>query len=105
VLWGGESAAALLTEYLRPSELTLYAKKLPGQLIAKQRLSRTLEPGRTAVVEIRKQFWDFATAMQTPTTVPPLLIYADLLATGDGRCIETARIIHEQYLTRLFESV
>ncbi len=32
---------------------------------------------------------------------PPLLIYADLLATGDTRNIETARMIYEQELTGL----
>jgi hypothetical protein len=33
--------------------------------------------------------------------VPPVLIYADLLATGDGRCLETAQMIYENQLARL----
>ncbi len=33
--------------------------------------------------------------------VPPLLIYADLMATGDARVIEAAEIIYDNYLTRL----
>jgi hypothetical protein len=30
--------------------------------------------------------------------VPPLLVYADLLATGDARNLETAALIRERYL-------
>lgn len=33
-------------------------------------------------------------------TVPPLLVYADLIATGDARCLEAANLIHEEYLAR-----
>jgi hypothetical protein len=33
--------------------------------------------------------------------VPPLLIYADLMATGDARAIEAAEINYDNYLTRL----
>jgi hypothetical protein len=97
-LWGGEPAAAIATGYLRPGELTLYAKKLPGKLAAQLRFAKEAEPGRKAVVEVRRQFWDFPGDARLPGLVPPLLIYADLLATGDGRCIETARMIHDEYL-------
>ena len=31
---------------------------------------------------------------------PPLLVYADLMATGDDRNIETAGIIYDKYLVR-----
>jgi hypothetical protein len=33
--------------------------------------------------------------------VPPLLIYADLMATGDARAIEAAEIIYDKYIARL----
>jgi hypothetical protein len=33
-----------------------------------------------------------------PETVPPLLAYADLLATLDPRNLEAAKLIHDQYL-------
>lgn len=33
--------------------------------------------------------------------VPPLLIYADLMATGDARAIEAAEVIYDKYLARL----
>ncbi len=34
--------------------------------------------------------------------VNPILIYADLIATGDQRNIETAKVIYDQYLIRYF---
>ena len=33
--------------------------------------------------------------------VHPILVYADLLATGNQRNIETARMIYEQHIVRL----
>jgi len=100
----GEPAAALLTEYLRPGELTLYVEKLPGPLVAQQKLLRAPEPGHMAAVEIRRRFWNFAGDPAQPGITPPLLVYADLLATGDGRCIETAKMVYEAYVARLFEN-
>lgn len=102
-LWGSEPAAAIATGYLRPGELTFYVDKVPGLLLAKQRLYKTSEAGRTAVVEVRRRFWDFPGDPQLPGLVPPLLIYADLLATGDGRCIETAQMVYDEHLARLFQ--
>lgn len=101
-LWGGEPAAARLTGYLRPGELTLYAEQLPAQLALRHKFKRTPEPGHMAVVDVRKKFWHFAAQDTNPGLAPPLLVYADLLATGEARCIETARLIHEAHVARLF---
>jgi hypothetical protein len=101
-LWGGEPAAAILTEYLRPGELTIYAQELPGTLAARQKFRKEAAPGQTAVVEVRKHFWNFPADPRHPGLVPPLLVYADLLATGDGRCIETAKMIYDENIVRLF---
>ena len=103
-LWGGEPAGALLTKYLRPGELTIYADKLPGLLAAQQKFLKAPEPGHTAVVEVRRKFWNFpADAGRTDVTdvTPPVLVYADLLATGDGRCIETAKMVYDEHVARL----
>jgi hypothetical protein len=102
VLWGGEPAAAMLTEYLRPGEMTLYAEKMPSLLAARQKFKKEAELGHTAVVEIRKRFWHFQDEPEHKNLVPPLLVYADLLATGDARCIETAKLIYDAYIVRLF---
>lgn len=101
-LWGGEPAAAVLTDYLRPGVLTLYADKVPGLLAARQRFMKEPAPGHTAVVEVRKRFWNFPGDPGHNNLVPPLLVYADLLATGDARCIETAKMIYDAYVVQLF---
>jgi hypothetical protein len=101
--WGGEPAAALLVGYLRPGVLTVYAEKLPPRLAVEQRLVRARPLDQHNLLEVRKPFWGQALPLERePQTGPPALVYADLLATGDARCIETAQMIHERYLARLF---
>lgn len=101
--WGGEPAAALLTKYLRPGVLTLYAEKAPAHLIVEQQLTTARATDQQGLVEIRKPFWrDAPHDGDTPATVAPALIYADLLATGNGRCIETAQTLYETDLARPF---
>jgi hypothetical protein len=97
--FGAEPAAARLDQYLRPGVATFYADKIPARLLADHRL-RTDPAGD---VEIRKRFWTFEPAWNHPELVPPVLIYADLLATGDARCMEAAKRIYERYLAGLFD--
>jgi hypothetical protein len=51
-------------------------------------------------VEILEKFWKFPAAHadkdDASDVVPPILAYADLLATNDGRNAEAARMIYEQ---------
>jgi hypothetical protein len=55
------------------------------------------------LVEIRKPFWGKALDTgRRADLVPEPLVYADLLATGDARCIETAQMVYEEHLARLF---
>lgn len=102
-LWGGEPAAHLHIGFLRPGVLSVYANKLPGRLLVSQRL-KAPEPGQLdRLVEIRRIFWGAALHDGAPgNTVPAVLIYADLLATGDARCIETAQKLYEQELAGFF---
>ena len=99
VLLGAEPAAAIATGYLRPGVVALYAKEIPTRLLADCRL-RKADDGN---VELRHRFWPFDHEWEDPALVPPVLIYADLLATGDARCIETAQLIYDRYLARLFK--
>ena len=101
-LWGGEPAAAILTDYLRPGALTIYAEQLPAILAARQKFLNEPAPGQTAIVEVRKRFWTFPGDALHPGVVPPVLVYADLLATGDARCIDTAKLVYDGYVARLF---
>lgn len=100
-LWGAEPAAAIMTEYLRPGELTIYADQVPTLLAAQQKFLKNPEAGHAVAVEIRKKFWNFPANPTHPGIVPPVLVYADLLATGDARCIETGKAIYDGYLARL----
>lgn len=102
VRWGGEPAAALLTNYLRPGVLTLYAERLPPRLIVEQRLRKDAHLGGQRYVEERRPFWGaLHIDPPRPDVVNPVLVYADLLATGDGRCLETAQMLYETHLAQL----
>ena len=102
-LWGGEPAANLLVQYLRPGVLTIYADKLLPTLQARHAMTRVRTAAENATtLEWRKPFWGALPAAVNPHAVPPVLVYADLLATGDARCIETAQMIYDEHLARLF---
>ena len=98
--WGGEPAGALLTQYLKPAELTLYAGKMPGLLAGKYKFRQEADAQHRDAVEVRRRFWDFP-GEQGQACVPPVLVYADLLATGDARCIETAKRLYEEHVVQL----
>lgn len=93
-LWGGEPAAAKLTNYLRPEILTLYVTKEDmNKVIIDNRLNKTAK----GKIRVYDKFW-IGAQENNIDTVNPILIYADLLATGNDRNIETANMIYEQNL-------
>jgi hypothetical protein len=92
--WGGEVAAARLTDYLKPELITIYAREKPARLLLKNKLKENA----TGNTEILRVFWQPECNWEEKELVNPLLVYADLLATGDPRNIEVARIIYEQRL-------
>ncbi len=93
-LWGGETAAYMMTRYLKPEITTIYADRPFNDLILDLKLRRDNDGD----VEIRERFWNFETIEDNQKIVPPLLVYADLIATGDARNIEVAKIIYDDYL-------
>jgi hypothetical protein len=97
LFWGGEIAAAKLTGHLKPERYTIYTDHLPGKLIYQFKFQK--DPNGN--VEFVTPFWTFGWELAEKKVVPPLLIYADLIATGDARAIEAAEIIYDNYLTRL----
>jgi len=90
--WGGEPAADIITGYLKPAELTMYTTEKKVDLIKKYKLIPA--KGNLAVY---KKFWKFPD--KTLNVVPEILVYADLVNTGDPRNIETA----EQLYNGLFK--
>lgn len=96
-MWlGGEPAAAVLTKHLRPEVVTIYGDTQFAALARKVRAVKD-EYGN---LEVLQKFWDFELpqADKQHPLVPPLLVYADLIATADARDIETAQIIRERFL-------
>lgn len=94
--WGGEPAADLLTNYLRPGELTLYTVEKKQELIKNYRLI----PDEKGNVKAYQKFWNWDEV--NDNIVPPLLVYIDLINTGDRRCIETAQKIYDEFLQNKF---
>ena len=91
---GGEPAGARITQYLRPGTATFYAEKVEPRLLVDLRL-RNDDEGN---VEVLRRFWAFPN--EDPALAPAPLVYADLMATGDTRCIETAKMVYERIFER-----
>lgn len=94
LLLGGEPAAQVLTGQLRPGTATFYGEKVEPRLLLDQRLRS--DPNGN--VEILEKFWMFDAG--TPGLAPLILIYADLLAIGDARCLETAKQLYDRICDR-----
>ena len=102
--WGGEVAAANYTNHLKPQNALLYLPEKAGnKLLATARLRKNTyldtggAPEHAGKVRIYRPFWPDNAAGKGPN-VNPILVYADLVATGDSRNLETARMIYEQYI-------
>lgn len=94
--WGGEVAAANLTKYLKPEQITIYVR---GQA-ARLQLEYGMRKDPNGEIELLETFWNKECDIDDKDVTPALLTYADLLATGDQRNIETATIIYDQYLAQ-----
>ncbi len=91
---GGELAGALLTRHMRPQSAYVYTQGIDPSIV--RPLGLKADPNGN--VEVRTRFWDFET--EPSGFAPPLLIYADLLAIGDPRCLEMAQIVRKEHLDR-----
>lgn len=95
--WGAEEAAARVSGFLKPEILTIYTdignSPFVSDLVKRHRLRR--DPN--GLVELVQPFWDLSRFRWPQQCVPPLLIYADLMLSGDARNSEAA----EQILDRL----
>ncbi len=89
-LWGGEAAADILTNFLRPEKFIIYTREDRVDLIKKY----GLRPDENGEVEVLDLFWKQINGR----TVPPILVYADLMREGGKRNIETAKIIYDEFI-------
>ena len=94
--WGGEPAGELLTGYLKPEKLTIYTNEDKIDWIKNYKLI----PDVKGYISIYERFWKLDELKRN--TVPPLLVYTDLINTGNRRNIETAQKVYEQYLQNKF---
>lgn len=90
--WGGEGAGNIYTEYLNPEVLTLYTTEKKADIIKEYKLL----PDPNGNVIVYEKFWK--DHQKFKNIVPPVIAYADLIATGTRRCIETAQKIYEQHI-------
>ncbi len=99
-VFGGEVAADRMTGQLKPARVTVYAWGAPGEIIVANRL----RPDERGAVEILDAFWTPAEGIDRVAAVaPPLLVYADLMATGDPRNVEVARVVRERFLRGILD--
>lgn len=94
--WGGEIAAAKMNMYLKPEIATIYTNN--ETVLNKYIIENRFKKNPKGKIEILNAFWNREQKRPYPDLVHPLLIYADLFATGDARNIETAEMIYEQEL-------
>ncbi len=89
--WGGEPAGDILTNYLRPGELTLYTAESKLELMKKLKLI----PDKNGELKVYNMFWK---KQDNEHIVPPILVYADLMLENNKRCTETAQIIFDEQI-------
>jgi len=101
--WGGEIAAHRLTKYLKPATCTLYLEPdqnhaAPTRGLAKLVAANRLRADPHGDIEILDAFWHLPPNPKHTDVVPPILAYADLIATLDPRNLDVAKLIREQYI-------
>lgn len=97
--WGGEVAAAKLTGHLKPATATVYVERATGrEALAALVREHRLRADPQGNVELLDTFWILPPQDGPPDVVPPLLVYADLIATLDPRNLEIARRIRERHI-------
>lgn len=106
--WGGEVAGQRLTNYLKPATYTLYIKPRQNQdapnPLAKLVIANRLHADPKGNIEILDAFWKFPPDENQTDVVPPILAYADLIATLDPRNHEVAKLIRDKYINDAFPS-
>ena len=83
---GGEGAGARITHHLRPGTLTFFGPKAEPRFL----LDQHLKTDPTGEVKILRRFWQFGN--------PEPALAPTLLAIGDARCLQTAKLLYDQIL-------
>lgn len=102
-LIGGELAASIMTQYLRPAGATLYIPEhfphLPLVVLLR------LKPDPDGNIEIHQAFDQQSNQRdrngESNNLINPILVHAELVRTGDSRLKETAQLIFDKYIEEI----
>lgn len=84
--WGGESGAYMRDGYLQPENFTIYTDGSIRELMQ----TGCLVPSPKGNIEVCSRFWD---CEKNDKIAPLIVVYADLMGSGDSRCLEAAERI------------
>lgn len=90
-VWGGEAGGDLLTGMIRPQILTLYTTNDRGNLMKKLRV----KPDPNGEIQVLSPYWRIQAGEKT---APPLVIYSDLMLTGEQRNFQIAKEIYARFI-------
>lgn len=97
-IWGGESGAKMLTGYLNPEQFSLFTTRSKKYIMTNYRLV----PNDSGEITVYQLFWQPGSSnfqcKNGSIIAHPLLIYAELMYSGNERNIETAQIIYNEYI-------
>ncbi|WP_438327696.1 type IV toxin-antitoxin system AbiEi family antitoxin [Burkholderia pseudomallei] len=98
---GGEAGADILTHEIKPASLTIYSH---GGITPRLMLNGMLRPDDRGNVEVLETFWPAKAEegwnLPHREVVHPLLIYSDLITSGDDRNRAVAQTIYDRYLAK-----
>lgn len=86
--WGGESAANMIDNYLEPGAFDIYTD-VPTAYLMKNGFVKQDANGE---IKVYQKFWKWETETHL---VPLILVYADLMGSANGRCLEAANRLME----------
>ena len=86
--WGGEGGAYILNHYMIPEQFDIYTETPSIKLMMTKKV-RFQENGR---IKLYQKFWK---GIWHEKVAPKILVYADLLGSGNSRCIEAAKRLVE----------
>lgn len=81
--WGGDCGANLMDGYLIPGDYEIYSDVVSSLLLR----TGAVTPTPDGEIRIYKKFW---IGKSEQNHAPALVVYADLMGTGDSRCHEAA---------------
>lgn len=98
---GSEAGADILTHKIKPASLTVYAH---GGLPPRLMMNGMLRPDDRGNVEVLEAFWPAKAEegwdFPHREVVHPLLVYSDLITSGDDRNRTVAQTIYDRYLAK-----